>query len=160
MVSASILRETWEAVVTSHKEGLRFISKWSEVLDHDNDQANARCKWMPPQVQLVPEGRVVKSQFTVDLWFEDNHEGDRSTDTRDDVYERMQVVAAQCLLRYREIYVDDETLYQGVSVRMMQEGPATFTASFDSAGEMATGCRMTVTLSTHVQFCATDYFNS
>lgn len=160
MVSANLLRETWEAVVTAHKEGLRFISKWSEVLDHDNDQHDARCSWLPPQVQLAVDGRVTKTLFTVNLFFEDNHEADRTTDTRDDVYERMQVVAAQCLLYYRELYIEGELTYQGVPVRLMQEGPATFTASFDSAGEMATGCRMTVTLSTHVQFCASDYFNS
>ena len=160
MVTANILRETWQAVVEAYKEDVAFISTWSEVLDTTNDQDQATCKWLPPQVQLVPNGNTTRQLFTVNLFFEDNHEGDRSTDTRDDVYERMQVVAAHCLLYYRELYVKQNITYQGVTVRLQQEGPATFTTAFDAAGTMATGCRLTVTFATDVQFCATDYFNA
>lgn len=160
MITANVLRETWKAVVEAYKEDITFLSVWSLVLDHDNDQRPAHCKWMQPQVQLIPDGRVMKNLFTVDLWFEDTHENDRSPSTRDNVYERMQVVAAHCLLYYRELYCDQDTRYEGVDVRLTQEGPAVFTCSYDSAGAMATGCRLTVTFGSTVQFCASDYFNS
>ena len=159
MLSVDILRETWETVITSHKDGIAFLSRWSEVLDTDTDEAHPKVLWKPPTITLNPEGYGITQAFTVDVLFLDTTAADRSTDTRDTTYERMAVLAVQCLARYRELYVQEDAIYQGVNLSMTQDGPAQLQAIWDNAGEMTTGCRLTVTFTDPYQFCASDAFN-
>ena len=160
MVTANILREVWKGVILAHKDGMTFTDEWSEVLDSDSAKHLPNVKWMPPQVQLVQEGNVMRSLFTVNLFFEDNHEADRRAGTREDVYERMQVIASHCFMFFKQTYLDTVTTYQGVPVLIAHEGAATLTAAFDQPGEHITGCRLSATFRSDVQFCADDYFNA
>lgn len=159
MVTANILREVWRAIVLAHKDGVTFTSEWSEVLDTDTSKHLPNVKWMPPTVQVTEQGDIVRTSFTCAMFFEDNHEADRTTGTRDDVYERMQVVAAQCLLMFRQMFVHDETKWEGVPVNVRQEGAASFNAAFDTPGTQITGCSLTVTFYTDNQLCVDGYFN-
>lgn len=160
MITANILRETWQAVVLAYKEDIATSVKFSDVLDHDNDQHFTQNIWFPGQMQRVIQGRVKARIFTIDTIFEDNHENDRSTRTVAAGFERMQVIADLCLSYFEELYVDQETIYQGTPVRLMIEGPATFTAIWDTAGKMTTGCRLVAQFTTHQQVCAATHFNS
>ncbi len=94
MLSVDILRELWEGVVTSHKDGITFFSRWSDVLDTGNDEHHPKVLWKPPTVALVPNGYGCDQTFTVDLIFLDNTASDRDSDTRDGTYERMTILAA------------------------------------------------------------------
>ena len=160
MVTANILRECWQRVVDAYREGLTFTSEWSEVLDHDGDKHLPNVKWMPPTVTVAEEGDIVRTNYTVTLFFEDNHEADRESSTRDSVYERMQVVALMCLLMFRRTFIDAETPHEGVQVRLEQVGPANITAAFDQPGTQITGCMVTVTYSDLNQICPDPYFDA
>jgi hypothetical protein len=158
MLSVDILRELWEGVVTSHKDGITFFSRWSDVLDTGNDEHHPKVLWKPPTVALVPNGYGCDQTFTVDLIFLDNTASDRDSDTRDGTYERMTILAAQCLLRFRELYVEEDAIYQGVNLSITQSSPAQVEAIWDEAGHHTTGCRMVVTFTDVFRFCSSDYF--
>lgn len=160
MVTVNVLRECWERVVLAHKEGLAFVSEWHKVLDVDAERHVPGVKWMQPTVSIVDDGSVSRTLITCTMFFEDDHEADRTNETRDNVYERMQVIAAQCLLMFRATFINDETMHEGVRLNVKQEGAANFTASFDSAGRQITGCMLTVTYADTTQICVDPYFNA
>lgn len=162
VVTANIIRELFQGVVASYKEGLTFYSKWSPTLDSSGDEHNPKVVWVEPRVELVPNDNGTQTQnFILNVLFLDQTAQDRSPTVRDLTYERMQIVAAHVWARFRELYVnEDDAIYQGVNVALEQTAPATFTAVWDTPGEMTTGCGMVVTVSSHYQFCAANYFNA
>lgn len=160
MVTVNVLRECWQRIVLAHKEGITFTSDWSEVLDTDTNRHLPNVKWMPPNVTHSKEGGIFRSNITCTLFFEDNHESDRDNQTRDDVYERMQVVASVCLMMFDRVFLSDETTHEGVLMAVQQEGAATITASFDQPGTQVTGAMLVVTYSTVNQICPDGYFNA
>ena len=160
MVTLNLLKECWERIVLAHKEGLTFTSEWSAVLDSAPDKHLPNVKWMKPRVAITNSGGIMRKLFTCVLFFEDDHESDRENETRDDVYERMQVVAELCFLMFIAAFIDDETRHEGVLMNAEQEGAATFDPSFDSAGRQITGCMMTVTIADTTQICPDPYFNA
>ena len=161
MVTVNVIREIFEGVVSSYKEGLAFFSQWSHVLDTGGSEHNPKVLWKQPGYQRVPLPTAGVSQnFTIDTIILDQTAQDRTPEERDQCFERMSIVAAHQLLRFRELYVDDEGSHQGVPVHLTQVGPASFTAIWDEAQQMTTGCRMTVTVSSAFQFCSSDYFNT
>jgi len=160
MVTVNVLRECWRRIVLAYKEGLTFTSEWSEVMDTSTDKPLANVKWMMPRVTNSKEGGIFRTNFTCTLFFEDNHEADRTNQTRDDVYERMQVVANLCLLMFDRVFLSDETVHEGVLMAVSQEGAATITALFDQPATQITGAMLTVTYSTVNQMCPDAYFNA
>ena len=160
MVTVNVLRELWTSVVTSHKDDIRFFSRWSDTLDTTAQEHNPKCLWLPPTVNIVPNFETYRSTFQINLMFLDQTAGDRTAEDRDDFYERMQVLCVQCLARFSELYFLEDVTYQGVKLSLRQEGNATLTAVWDTVAEMTTGCRMSVTISSPYQLCASDYFDA
>jgi hypothetical protein len=159
VVTVGVIREIFQDVVESYAEDVRFFSRWSDVLDRDGSEHNPKALWRPPTVDILQEdaGHLTQ-QFTVAVAFFDDHASDRTGDQRDATYERMQIIAAHCWMRFHDLYVNGEATYQGVSITLEQVSNATFTPVWDSAGDMATGCAMQVTLSSPYQVCTDDYF--
>jgi hypothetical protein len=160
VVSAGVIRELYEGVVASYREGIAFYSRWSEVLDTLATEHNPKVLWKPPTVQLIEgDNLTITEAITLDVLFLDQTAQDRTPTERDLTYERLQIIAAHVWARFRELYILEEAIYQGVDISLSQSGTATFTAIWDNVGEMTTGCRMTVTVTSPYQFCAADYFN-
>lgn len=161
MVTVNVIREVFKAVVESHNDGIAWQSQWSDVLDTEADRHYPACLWSPPNVTMSADANgIITNSFAIDVSFVDNHASDRTSTQRDQVYERMQTVAAQCWLRFAQLYVQDEAIYQGVTVTLRQGGPVTFSAIWDGPESQMTGCRMTVSITSPFQFCATDYFDA
>ena len=160
VVTVNVLRELWTLVIESHKDDIAFYSRWSDTLDTTAQEHNPKALWVPPTVNVVPEVNTFRTTFQVNLIFLDQTASDRSAEDRDDTYERMQVLCVQCLARFNELYFQQESIYEGVNISLKQEGNATLTAVWDTVAEMTTGCRMSVTISSPYQICASDYFNA
>ena len=147
MVTVNVIRELMKAVVESYREGIAWASQWSEVLDSDGDRHYPACLWSPPTVNLTAdENGIITESIGIDIAFVDNHASDRTGEQRDQVYERMQTVAAHVWMRFTERYMQEEAIYQGVNIALRQGGPVTFTAIWDGPESQMTGCRMTVTV--------------
>lgn len=160
VVSPGVIRELFQGVVSSYKEGLAFYSRWSDVLDSGAMEHNPKVLWKQPTVALNDEGNgLVTEAITMDVLILDQTAQDRTPTERDLTYERLQIIASHLWVRFRELYVLEEAVYQGVNISLSQSGPAQFTAIWDNAAEMTTGCRMVVTVTSPYQFCASDYFN-
>ena len=160
MVNAGIIRELFEAVIASYKEGTTFYSRWSDVLDTSAAEHNPKVLWKPPTANLIlSDNKLLTQSFTVDMLFLDQTAVDRTATERDLTYERMQIIGAHIWSRFYDLYMLNEASYQGVPVSFSQDGTVTFTAIWDEVTEMTTGCRMVATISSPYQFCAEDYFD-
>ena len=160
-MNAGIIRELFEAVIAAYKEQLLFYSRWSDVLDTSAAEHNPKVLWKPPTANLnTIENGLITQSYTVDMLFLDQTATDRTATERDLTYERMQIIAAHVWYRFHELYLNEDTSYQGVQLALLQEGTVTFTAIWDEVTEMTTGCRMVATLSSPFQVCVEDYFNA
>lgn len=161
MVTVNVVRELLQGVVESYREGVAFKSHWSEVLDHDRAQHFPAALWSPPTVTLTADANgIITESILIDLALVDNHASERTSAQRDQVYERMQTIAAHVWVRFCELYMQEDAMYQGVRVSLRQAGPVTMTAIWDGPQSQMTGCRMTVSVSSPFQFCSSDYFDA
>lgn len=161
MVTVNVVRELIKSVVESYREGIAFHSHWSEVLDSEADIHFPACLWAPPTVTLTQDANLlITESVAVSMAFVDNTSSQRMEDQRDEVYERMQTVASHVWLRFRELYITEETQYQGVNIAFSQSGPVTMTAIWDGPQSQMTGCRLTATVTSPYQFCSSDYFDA
>lgn len=161
VVTVNVIRELFKAVVESYREGVAWASQWSEVLDTETDRHYPICLWAPPTVTLTADANgITTSTINLTVSFVDNTASERTSDQRDQAYEREQTVATHVWLRFCELYMQEETTYQGVNIALTQAGPVTMTAIWDGPESQMTGCRMTVAISSPYQFCASDYFDA
>ena len=161
MVTIDVIDALFKAVVESYREGVAWASQWSDVLDTDTARHYPICLWSQPRITLTTDANgLVTHTFSIDVAFVDNTSSERTSDQREQVYKRMVIVATHVWLRFMELYMQEESTYQGVNIALTQAGPVTMTAIWDGPESQMTGCRMTVAISSPYQFCASDYFDA
>ena len=105
MVGVDIIRELFKGVVETHILGVSWLSDWTAALDMDDDLSYPACIWKPPTTGVIIEGDVSFDTFGLDVVFVDDTDSDRTSDQRDEAYERMEAVARQCFYRFRQLYI-------------------------------------------------------
>lgn len=160
MVGVDIIRELFKGVVTSHVVGVSWLSDWTAALDTDLDLSYPACVWKPPTTGVIIDNGVSFDTFGLDMVFVDDNDSDRSADQRDDAYERMEAIARQCFYRFRQLYVLDNAIYQGVTIDLSIETSPTLSAIWDEPGRMTTGARLTFTLRNNIPAPCPDGFFS
>ena len=160
MVGVDIIRELFKGVVTSHIVGVSWLSDWTAALDTDLDLSYPACVWKPPTTGVIIDNGVSFDTFGLDMVFVDDNDSDRSADQRDDAYERMEAIARQCFYRFRQLYVLDNAIYQGVTIDLSIETSPTLSAIWDEPGRMTTGARLTFTLRNNIPAPCPDGFFS
>lgn len=160
MVGVDIIRELFKGVVETHILGVSWLSDWTAALDMDHDLSYPACIWKPPTTGVIIDGDVSFDTFGLDVVFVDDTDSDRTSDQRDEAYERMEAVARQCFYRFRQLYILDNATYQGVTIDLDVETSPTLTALWDEPGRLTTGARMTVTFRNNIPAPCPDGFFS
>lgn len=158
MLSAELVRDMFEGIVTSHEDGLTFHSLWNTPLDqdHDLDYPAGVVLWKEPEQGGVLEGRSILDRFTVQMAFVRQHDTERTTGERDAVHSDMSLVARQCFYRFHDLYVRNMTTFQGEDINIRLEGTYTLTPVWDQAGTSTTGVVLTFTFIDQDAYCISD----
>jgi hypothetical protein len=160
MVGVDIIRDLFKGVVESHLIGITWLSDWTAALDSDLDHPYPACVWKPPTTGVVIDGNISYDTFGLDVVFVDDTDSDRTAAQRDECYERMEAIARQCFYRFRQLYVLDNAVYQGVTIDLGIETSPVLSAIWDEPGRMTTGARMTVTFRNRIPApCPDGYFS-
>lgn len=160
MLTADVIREVFEAIVTSHKAGVSYISTWNLVKDDRTDIQYPVAFWGPLTTGLVASAEVLVERFTVDMLFVDQTASDRTPLQRDQAHARMDAIAKQVWTRFHDLYIVRSSTWQGQAVDLIATTNPTFLPVFDAETQQRTGVRMTATLqSVAAPECVDTYFN-
>ena len=160
VVTTDIIQGAWQDIITSHIAGVSFLSMWTPPLDDESVQDFPAAWWGPLKTGAVHnENRVGRfDTFYVDVMFLDQTASDRPQVERDQAHSKMDAIARQCWLRFSELYIDNSTTFDGVTLDLQVASP-TFDPVYDDGPKHLTGVRMTVTLMAEgYDECLTNYF--
>lgn len=160
MVTADIIRRSFEAIISKHKARLHFRSVWTNVLD-EADQCFPAVWWGPLSGAITPvEGIAPVDTFNVDMLFVDQTASDRQPDERDGAHDRMDAVARQVWRRFANLYVLNSSTFDGVEMDLALDAAPVLQPVYDDGAKHVTGVRLTVTLvATSADSCMDQYFD-
>lgn len=162
MVSADVLKEIWEDIVTRHITDVAFSSEWSAVLDQNTEVEYPACLWLTfGPSSITPAADVLMWGHTVSMMFVDKVRNDRDADERDAVVSKMGITAAHCFARFHRDYIQrDDSTWQGEKVSLELASPPVITSVFDTTGLNLSGVTMTFTVqSLFAMECTNTMFN-
>lgn len=161
MVTTDRIRRAWEAIVTSHKADVAFISLWEPVLDAQPTKYPC-CKWRPLSGADVTTGSdAIQNLFSVVMHFVDQTASDRDASERDVAHDRMDGIARMCWAKFHQLYVINSNTFQGAYLDFVKDAVPTYTPSWDATDKHVTGVTLEVTLRSNApNICIDDYFNS
>lgn len=147
-------------MIESHVANLSFTSDWQSILDINREIDLPAAFWGPVTTGITHgTDRVGRDDtFEVSIFYLDQTATDRSRDERDAAHARMDAIARLCWLKFVELYIDNTTKVQGVTMDLAQASPR-FLPIYDEVGMHLTGVRMEVTLAVvGYDECLTNYF--
>lgn len=160
MVTADAVKAAWEAIVTSHKSQMAFLSIWTAPLDDSIESALPVCIWHPLTTSCTMQDQYIQDNFAVAMEFLEQTDPDRSTDERDGAHSSMDAVARQCFYRFADLYINDTGTVIGQTLDFTTTASPTFSPVYDDGPHHLTGVRMEVTLTANQRpYCLTDYFS-
>lgn len=144
MLTATVIRDAWGAVVSDHQASIAFQSWWDESLDRPSNPPYTICIWLPPDIraEVVDSTKGIRNGFGINLELRDRVEPNRSTADRDAVHAKMAMYAMQLFAEFVKRYVKGTTTVNGERIDLRITEPLTMTNFWDEAPEGDTGVQV------------------
>lgn len=164
MVTTDALQGAFKAIVDSLSTRVTFYSVWSSIKDEQSTTDFPACFWKGTDTEesLIDAG-VLRPSFDIDCMFVEQTASDRSSESRDLAFHRMNTIARMVWARFVELYVTNSGTFQGVELDFDPEqlGTARFLRVFDSGTMQMTGVWLRVTIVSGAPTeCQDIYFNA
>jgi len=159
MLAPDLLFSVWEDIVTSHVADVSFYHDTNRLLDRAEGTAWPACFWALPSMTLQKDAEVYRPVYRLSMLFLDQTATDRSPTDMLDAHSRMASIAAQCWVRFSDLYLVDSGTFEGANVDVELVGNPVFTPVYDDDTTMLTGVRLEASLKdTSAPYCVTGYF--
>lgn len=163
MVTVDLLRESFAAIVESHKADVTFYIIGTSAKDR-GDITFPACLWIEVAVTTsvaTDENLIPVTSITFSCAFLDEYATSRGRTAVANAFERMEAIGRQCWIKYHQTYIEEsDATWQGERVDLAVETSPTFTPIVDHGPENVAGVLMEVTLSDlSTVECVDTYFD-